>query len=285
MAGEGVADELYGLAPSEFTSARDAKAAELRKQGARDEAKAVKALRKPTSPAWALNQVARRRAEDVEALLASGRRLQEAQEALLAGGDRAALKGASEEQRALVSQLMQQALAVAREAGIGTGTSFEEKVAETLRAAALDEEVAEELRRGRLVRERAAVGVFGEPAAGAPQRKRASRGTSRRAGRTAKGEVEKAPEADEARQRELERLMDEAAGALARAERELDKAGRAARSAEKRAEAAGRRADEARAKADDETRKLREAKAREAEAAAEVDELKSALGEAERALR
>jgi hypothetical protein len=42
------ADELYGLPPGEFTSARDARVKELRADGDRDAATAVKALRKPT---------------------------------------------------------------------------------------------------------------------------------------------------------------------------------------------------------------------------------------------
>ena len=52
------ADELYALAPGDFTSERDALAKRLRGDGRRDEAMAVKALRKPTTPVWALNQVA-----------------------------------------------------------------------------------------------------------------------------------------------------------------------------------------------------------------------------------
>src|SRR5256885_1710261 len=56
-----VADELYGLPLRDFTKARDDHARRLRKEGRREVADAVKALRKPTLPAWALNQLARRR--------------------------------------------------------------------------------------------------------------------------------------------------------------------------------------------------------------------------------
>ena len=50
---EQAAEELYGLPPGEFTSARDKRAKELRGDGERDAANAVKALRKPTVAAWA----------------------------------------------------------------------------------------------------------------------------------------------------------------------------------------------------------------------------------------
>src|SRR5215208_532649 len=84
--------ELYALPPGDFTSARDARVKELRADGDRDAAAAVKALRRPTVAAWALNQLARSRAKDVERLLEAGERLRSAQEELLGGGDRAAFQ-------------------------------------------------------------------------------------------------------------------------------------------------------------------------------------------------
>jgi hypothetical protein len=128
------ADELYSLTPGEFTRARDERAKELRAEGDREAANAVKALRKPTVAAWALNQLARTGRKDLDRLLAAGEELRAAQEELLAGGDRAGLQ---------------------------------DKVATTLHAAALDEETAEELQAGRLTREREAIGGFRELGAGA----------------------------------------------------------------------------------------------------------------------
>src|SRR5262245_63765579 len=46
---------LYGGPPSEFVAARDALARDLRAAGQRDEAAAVKAVRKPSVAAWALD--------------------------------------------------------------------------------------------------------------------------------------------------------------------------------------------------------------------------------------
>ena len=74
------ADELYDLPLAEFTKARTALEKKLRGDGKRDEAAEVKALRKPTAPAWALNQVARGRPKDVKKLLDASRAVGAAQD-------------------------------------------------------------------------------------------------------------------------------------------------------------------------------------------------------------
>ena len=114
-------------------------------RGLREEADAVKGLRKPNAAAWALNQLARRRPRDVERLIATGKRLRTAQEALLGGGDPSALKRASAEERELVDKLTRDAAAVAGEAAATAGGSLEERIRDTLHAAALDEQTAAEL--------------------------------------------------------------------------------------------------------------------------------------------
>src|SRR5919109_539301 len=146
---EQAAEELYGLPPGEFTRARDARVKELRTEGDREAADAVKGLRKPTVAAWALNQLARRRPNDLERLLSAGEDLRAAQEELLARGDRSAFQEAASRERELVTELSADAATLASEAGQRSG-GLEEKVAGTLHAAALDEETAEELRTGRL---------------------------------------------------------------------------------------------------------------------------------------
>ena len=173
---EQAADELYALSPAEFTRARDERAKALRKEGQRDEADAVKSLRKPTVAAWSLNQLARRRPKDVERLVAAGEELRAAQDELLAGGDRGAFQDAATEEREQVGKLSAQAVELAAEAGERPGPGLEEKVATTLHAAALDEETGEQLRAGRLEREREAIGGFGALTAAAPARGRAAKG-------------------------------------------------------------------------------------------------------------
>jgi hypothetical protein len=169
---EQAADELYALPPADFTRERDERDKALRKQGRRDEADAVKALRKPTVAAWALNQLARRRAKEVERLVAAGEELRAAQEELLAGGDRKAFQSAAAKEREHVAKLAGEATQLVSEAGERASPALQEKISETLHAAALDEDTAEELRAGRLVREREAIGGFGGVMAAAPARGR-----------------------------------------------------------------------------------------------------------------
>ncbi len=63
------AHELFALDPKDFVRERDALAKQLRAGGDRDEAARVKALRRPTVAAWAINQVARDKPDAVGALL------------------------------------------------------------------------------------------------------------------------------------------------------------------------------------------------------------------------
>ena len=139
---EQAADELYALPPGDFTRARDERAKALRKEGRREEADAVKALRKPTVAAWALNQLARRRAKDVERLVAAGEELRAAQEELLAGGDRKAFQSAAAKEREQVAKLAGEATELVSEAGERASPALQEKISETLHAAALDEDTA-----------------------------------------------------------------------------------------------------------------------------------------------
>jgi hypothetical protein len=148
----------------------------------------VKALRKPTVGAWALNQAVRRRRKETEALLAISDELRTAQEALLAGGDPSHLRKATREERALTSALADCAEAIASEAG-KSGPALRDRVRATLHAAAVDEEARAELEARRFTREREAVGLgafggapeasAGETATRAPARKPPARGRGR----------------------------------------------------------------------------------------------------------
>jgi hypothetical protein len=52
---ESATKELYGLAPTEFTAARDAKVSEARQTGCPELASKLKKLRKPSVGAWLAN--------------------------------------------------------------------------------------------------------------------------------------------------------------------------------------------------------------------------------------
>ena len=57
MSVDEIADRLYALPPEEFTRARNQAERELRKAGEREQADQVKALRKPTAAAGAVNRL------------------------------------------------------------------------------------------------------------------------------------------------------------------------------------------------------------------------------------
>jgi hypothetical protein len=151
-------DRLYGVPLDEFVAERDRLAKRLNKDGDREAGARVKALRKPTVGAWALNQAVRRRRAETAALLAVAERLREAQDALLSGGDPAELREATREERKLTSALADCAEAIASEAG-KSGPALRDRVRATLHAAAVDEEARTELESGRFAREREAVGL------------------------------------------------------------------------------------------------------------------------------
>jgi hypothetical protein len=272
------ADELYALPLEEFTKARNELEKRLRKDGQRDEAAEVKALRKPTVPAWALNQVARQRAGEVGDLIDAGRRVREAQDELLAGGDRKALDRAGSDQRELVRTLVRAAVDVGKEGGIGTGAAFEDKVGATLRAAAADDEVAAQLVAGRLEREHEAVGLLGfEAGPAVPDRespapkKRAGRAPKKRSGKK-KGDDDAEREAAaeerraEARERKRLKALETASKAEERARRAAEAAEQATAKERGTAERAVKRLSKA--EADEES-----ARAKLEEAVAEVERL------------
>jgi hypothetical protein len=92
-------DALYQLPLTEFTPARNALAARLRKSGKTDESNEVRTLVKPSIPAWAVNQVYWKNRAAFDRLLSAGDRLRKAQSSALAGksGDvRGALDGVRE---------------------------------------------------------------------------------------------------------------------------------------------------------------------------------------------
>jgi hypothetical protein len=256
-------DRLYGLPLDEFVAERDALAKTLRAAGEREHAVAVKALRKPTAGAWALNQAVRRRRAETDELLAAGERLREAHAALLSGGGREDLREALAEQRTVAGVLADCAETIASETG-KSGPALKERVRATLHAAALDEEVREALTSGRLVREREAVGlgtdvgvagVTPPPARAIPQPSR-SRSRDR-------------PSAAERRSREADRT---------KAQRQLERAEAALEEAERAHEDAVGRVEAARAE-------LAESEDSERQARRGVREMRQELAKRERELR
>jgi hypothetical protein len=153
-------DALFDLAPEAFTSARDELAKRAASEGRTDQAKAIKALRRPTVAAWAVNQLVRRRPEEVEELLETGAALRRAQRKVLSGVGGGDFRDASDRRRRIVTRLVREAEAILRELG-RTSAGAGEAVRSTLEAASLEEESGEQVRSGRLSKELPPPASFG----------------------------------------------------------------------------------------------------------------------------
>jgi hypothetical protein len=163
-------DRLYGLPLDAFVGERDALAKELRSGGQRDEAAEVKALKKPSVAAWAVNQALRTQKKAAGKLWQAGDALAAAQDAILAGkGSGADLRAASERERAAVEPLVDAARGLLNASGGDLSEATIERVRETLHAGAIDPEARDEVASGRVVRERAPQGLFGGGVAAAPE--------------------------------------------------------------------------------------------------------------------
>jgi hypothetical protein len=144
-----------------FIAEREALVKQLRATGDKDAADRVKALRKPTVPAWALNQLARQDPRGVTDLVELGARLRDAQRRAISGGDAGPLRDATDTRRALVGRLARVTAEILQGTGTGAGP-HEEEITSTLEAAAADGEAGERLRSGRLERPLRPPSTFGE---------------------------------------------------------------------------------------------------------------------------
>lgn len=160
---------LYAVPPDGFVAARDALARERRAAGDRAAAAAIKALRRPTVPAWALNLVAREEPDVVEHARAVAQRLRTTQAAALAGQGVADLRVAGEERRAVVRRAVDAATRSAAAAGHDLTAAHRDAVATTVEAALADADIAAEWAAGRLTQAQQSAGFgFAETAASTP---------------------------------------------------------------------------------------------------------------------
>ncbi|HYZ11502.1 MAG TPA: hypothetical protein VE962_06365 [Actinomycetota bacterium] len=140
-------DRLFEAPPDQFVAERDRLSAALRERGESDLASEVKKLRKPTLPAWALNQLVRRQRREVDELLQAGQELREVQRR----ADPQALRQAGHWRRELMARLIEAASGIAAEQGAVTD-GVRRAMEATLEAASADPRAGEELQSGRLTR-------------------------------------------------------------------------------------------------------------------------------------
>jgi hypothetical protein len=225
-------DALYALPVDEFTAARNDLARRLKQAGQADASGEVKQLRKPTVPIWALNQLARSNPDDVKEFLARSDELREAQREALGAGEPASLRKATAGQRDALQALTQRAHELLGAQGTSASAAALERVAATLRAAALDPASRELLERGRLSEELDPSGF--DAFAGMPLPKT----RPKRAGSTSARPSAAETRSRKQRIRELRARVNEAQSAARAAEQEAERAQAAAESARAEAERA-----------------------------------------------
>ncbi|WP_324651852.1 hypothetical protein [Georgenia sp. H159] len=129
-----VARELYAHVPAEFVTARNARAAEARRDGDRELARRVKALPKASVAAWAVLAVARQHPEELDALGELGAELRVAQ----ARADPAELRALGKRRRQLTSATTRTAARLADERDVGLSAAAREQVEATWQAVVID---------------------------------------------------------------------------------------------------------------------------------------------------
>jgi hypothetical protein len=150
---------LFLEPPDRFVTARDALVKALRAEGEKERAAEVKKLKRPTAAAWAVDQLALRRPDDVAELLEAGAALRAAHEAALGGsGSAADLRAAADAERAAVEALTDDARTLLEEAELCSDAAVE-RVRQTLHGAASDAELQDQIRTGQLSNDRGAVGL------------------------------------------------------------------------------------------------------------------------------
>jgi hypothetical protein len=146
MTAVGDSQGLYSLPLSEFTTARDRLAQQLRSNGRAEEADLVARLRKPSVAAWALNLAARHHPAAVAELLESHRRLRQAE-------SNEAMQEASLMRTRAVTALTDSAMSELQQQGHAASGPTRDRVNRTLLAVATDPDGEADLLSGTLVKE------------------------------------------------------------------------------------------------------------------------------------
>jgi hypothetical protein len=142
---EDVSEELYRLAPRDFTAVRDERVAEARKSGNTKLAASLKRLHKPTVGAWLANLLAHERTEDLEHLIRLGAELRRGHSA-----DGELIRRVSKAKQDAIAQLLREAKTMAGHLRQPVSGAAAADLEATLDAAFADSKAAESVRAGRL---------------------------------------------------------------------------------------------------------------------------------------
>lgn len=138
-----VADRLYALPPPEFTAAREAEARAAKDAGDVRLSRDIAKFRKPTVSAWAVNKAAREHPKELAELLEVGERLRAAWQEQ----DADALAELTQRRNAATGRLSR----LIRQSG-GLSPAAATEVDQTLDAAVVDADAADQVRRGHLAK-------------------------------------------------------------------------------------------------------------------------------------
>ena len=129
-------DALFQLPLAEFIGARNKLSARLRKEKDAAAAAAVKALVKPSVPAWVVNQLYWNHRDDFDRLLVAGERMRADQQRGLQGGRSSELQAATTERREAITGLLRRAELVLAEDGRSATPATLKRVETTFEAIA-----------------------------------------------------------------------------------------------------------------------------------------------------
>lgn len=250
-------DDLFRGPREAFVEARNALAARLAAAGKSSAAQRVRALRKPSVSAWAVNQLWWSHREAYDALHAAGAELAELQRS----GASIAGQPANDARRAAIDRLREAAAQVLRAAGHSASVATLRKISQSLEASAAGGSFGAHARIGRLETDLSPPG-FGQVRQFAPEPSSAPPAFREAAARRAAAELEHT-----------------------RASRELDDATSVLRAAEASAHAAAEAARRAQQTLTEAESTLERARARHCAAIEGSDATRARLEELERAAR
>ena len=196
-------EDLYGLPLPRFIPERDALVKALRSEKQRDAAVAAARMRKPSVAAWAVNQLIRTQSKTIQALFQAGDDLARAQAAATSGKRTAdALRDATRRQRDALENLLQAAKGLLSSDGHPLTPPTLERVADTLRAASIDQASRQQVADGCLPQELRFAGMgIGDPAASPAENPPAPTTKPRRHNDEPQQRAEAARDAEPARKR------------------------------------------------------------------------------------
>jgi hypothetical protein len=276
-------DRIFEQSPEQFVAERDALAKQLRASGDTEGAAAVARLRRPTVAAWALDQLARRKPDEIAELVALGEELQRAQRRALSGVGADELRELGTRRRRVVEQLARESERILHEAGRPPSPAVHQAITNTLEAATVSEDDAAALLEGRLVRDLTPQSGFGavdglSVVEAPPRAARATTAPNSRA-KTTK------PSGPERRRVDAARQRVEQAGRSARERNDIElRASNEYQHAEQAADDAGARVEELEAALRDARSELDEARRQSRAARRELDAARKARIRAEQDL-